>query len=178
MHGLRRFVGVMLLILTEATCVAGPPPSGLGKGDSVEPWNPVHVAGPDRGTTNCPVCTYLERPAVVVFAKDGADVIDLASRVERLVAAHQAKEFKGFVAVTDARPERAKDIATTARVERSALCILNPVTRERDLRAYRIYPEAANTIMVYQNYKVVATFVNLPARDFGKVEEVVNQLLK
>lgn len=30
------------------------PESGLGIGDTVPAFNPVHVTGPDKGTTKCP----------------------------------------------------------------------------------------------------------------------------
>ena len=54
--------------------------SGLDLGETVEPWRPIHVAGPDRGTTACPVCTYLDKPAVIVFTKDGDNAVELARR--------------------------------------------------------------------------------------------------
>src|ERR1700729_3253689 len=75
--------------------------SGLEVGETVEPWRPIHVAGPDRGTTACPVCTYLEKPGIVAFAKEGDDTALLARRVEALVSAHRAKGLKGFVVVLD-----------------------------------------------------------------------------
>lgn len=180
MSALRRFVPVVLLMTAVmwGPALAGSPASGLQRGEAVEPWNPVHVAGPDRGTTNCPVCTYLERPGVVVFAKDGPEVSSLAARLERLVAGHQEKELKGFLAVLDAGHERLKRIAAEAKVARSGLCGLNPKTRDKELRAYKVNPNAGITIIIYKDYTVVATFVNLPAKDFGKVEEVVNSLLK
>ncbi|MFA0730777.1 MAG: hypothetical protein LKKZDAJK_001731 [Candidatus Fervidibacter sp.] len=31
------------------------PDTGLKVGDSVPAYNPVHVAGPDKGTNTCPV---------------------------------------------------------------------------------------------------------------------------
>lgn len=30
------------------------PDSGLGVGDTVPAFNPIHVTGPDKGTTKCP----------------------------------------------------------------------------------------------------------------------------
>lgn len=178
MRGLWPSAPVILLMTTVAVCpvLAGPPASGLQKGDAVEPWNPVHVAGPDQGTCNCPVCTYLGRPAVVVFAKDGPDVTDLVTRLERLVVEHQRNELKGFLAVHDAGGERLKRIAADAKVSRSSLCGMSAKTRDKDLRAYRIDPRAASTIMIYRDYKVVATFVNLSPKDFGQVEAAVKKL--
>lgn len=32
-----------------------PPDTGLKVGDAVPAYNPIHVAGPDKGTNTCPV---------------------------------------------------------------------------------------------------------------------------
>jgi protocatechuate 3,4-dioxygenase beta subunit len=152
--------------------------SGLELGDTVEPWRPIHVAGPDRGTTACPVCTYLDKPAVVVFTKDGENAIEFARRVEALVTAHRDKVLKGFVVVLDSTPERLAKMARRASVSRSALCYPDPSSREADLRAYKINPAATSTILVYKNYAVAARFVDLSAKDFGKVEAAAAKLLR
>jgi protocatechuate 3,4-dioxygenase beta subunit len=152
--------------------------SGLELGDTVEPWRPIHVAGPDRGTTACPVCTYLGKPAVVVFTKDGENAVELARRVEALVTAHRDKGLKGFVVVLDSTPERLAKTASRAGVSRSALCYPDPSSREEDLRAYKINPAATSTILVYKNYTVEARFVDLSAKDFGRVEAATVKLVR
>src|SRR3954454_6756624 len=97
----RRLSALCLLLALSWSAQAAKPTSGLAPGEDVVPWNPVHVAGPDQGTNACPVCTYLERPAVLIFTKDGMNAAALAARVEALVAAHKDRELKGFVAVLD-----------------------------------------------------------------------------
>ena len=152
--------------------------SGLEIGESVEPWRPIHVAGPDRGTTACPVCTYLEKPAVVVFTRDGDDVVDLARRVEALVKTHRGKGLKGFVVVLDGTPEKLAKTAKLAGVSLSSLCYPDPSTRSEDLQAYKINPSATRTILVYKDYTVAAKFVELPAKDFGRVEAATAKLVR
>src|SRR5271156_998321 len=99
------FLLTLIILVTTVpmapSAIASPPQSGLQKGESVEPWNPIHVAGPDRGTNTCPVCSYLERPVVVIFAKDSVETIKLAMRLEKLVATHQKNELKGVLTVLD-----------------------------------------------------------------------------
>jgi protocatechuate 3,4-dioxygenase, beta subunit len=152
--------------------------SGLDVGEAVEPWRPIHIAGPDRGTTACPVCTYLDKPAVVVFTKDGDNAVEIARRVEALVEAHTDKGLKGSVVVLDSTPERLAKTARRAGVSRSALCYPDPSSREEDLRAYKINPTATNTILVYKDYKVLARFVDLSAKDFGRIEAATAKLVR
>jgi protocatechuate 3,4-dioxygenase, beta subunit len=152
--------------------------SGLAPGETVEPWRPIHVAGPDRGTTACPICTYLEKPAVVVFTRDGENAVELARRVEALVAANGDKGLKGFVVVLDSTPERLAKTARRAGVSRSALCYPDPASREEDLQAYKINPAATSTVLVYKDYTVAARFVDLSAKDFGRVEAATAKLVR
>jgi protocatechuate 3,4-dioxygenase beta subunit len=153
------------------------PESGLRVGDEVVPWNPVHVAGPDRGTKACPVCTYLGRPAVLIFTKEGANAAALAVRLEKLVGEHRKSELKGFVVVLDGRPERLTKLAADWKIAGVGLCYPDPQTREQDLRSYKIAPAAGNTVLIYKDYKVVATFVDLDAGDWRRVEAAVKKLL-
>jgi hypothetical protein len=152
--------------------------SGLEIGETVEPWRPIHVAGPDRGTTACPVCTYLAKPAIVVFTKDGENAVELARRVEALVKAHRKVGLKGFVVVLDSTPGKLAKMAHRAGISRSALCYPDPSTREEDLRAYRINPAAISTVLVYKDYTVAARFVDLSSNDFGRVESAVAKLVR
>jgi hypothetical protein len=152
--------------------------SGLEPGETVEPWRPIHVAGPDLGTTACPVCTYLEKPAVVVFTKDGENAIEIARRVEALVAAHRNQGLKGFVVVLDSTPEKLAKTAKRAGVSRSALCYPDPSTKKEDLQAYKINPAATSTILIYKEYTVAARFVDLSAKDFGRVEAATAKLVR
>ena len=183
---MQRFVNLLLFGLVLSSVASALPgqthrsgiSSGLELGETVEPWRPIHVAGPDRGTTACPVCTYLAKPAVVVFTKDGENAVELARRVEALVSAHRNKGLKGFVVVLDSTPLKLAKTAKRAGVSRSALCYPDPSTKEEDLRAYKINPAATNTVLVYKDYTVAARFVDLSANDFGRVEAAVAKLVR
>lgn len=158
--------------------LAAPPISGLPPKESVEPWNPLHVAGPDKGTNACPVCTYLEKPVVVVFAKDTANTVALTAKLEALAAEKRKSGLRVVVAFLDATPERLAKLATEIKIADVALCHLNPKNREAELKAYRINPSVENTIIVYKDYTVTETFVNLPADSFGQVVQAVGKLVR
>jgi len=162
----------------ERSATADPPASGLRPGDQVEPWNPKHVTGPDRGTNLCPVCTYLEKPVVVVFAKDTTNTAELAARLEPLARKHRGTGLRVVVAVVDIGLDRAKALAADLKFTDVSLCYLTPNAGPKELKAYRVDPAAENTVMVYRNYTVAATFVNLPAKDDGRVAEAIEKLLK
>ncbi|WP_197528725.1 YceI family protein [Aeoliella mucimassa] len=154
------------------------PKSGLAVGQSVEPWTPMHVSGPDKGTRTCPLCTYLARPAIVVFAKDGATTEKLVADVEKLLAKHQSAELKGFVAVLDASPGRLETLATEQGLKRTALCYPDAQTGLKDLAAYQIDPEVNNTVMIYKDYKVVANWVDLDAANLKEFDAAVANMVK
>jgi protocatechuate 3,4-dioxygenase beta subunit len=156
---------------------ARPPASGLRVGDSVEPWNPIHVAGPDRGTNACPVCTYLEKPVVVVFAKDTPNTAALTARLEGLAAEKRKTDLRVVVAVVNAGPERVAQLAATLKLADVSLCYLSARSRASDLKAYKIDLAAENTAVVYKNYTVTDAFINLPAGDFARLAAAIGKQL-
>lgn len=52
------FVGALALLLSAVAVWAQQqgkaPDTGLKVGDSIPSYNPIHVAGPDKGTDTCP----------------------------------------------------------------------------------------------------------------------------
>jgi protocatechuate 3,4-dioxygenase beta subunit len=169
-----------LVVLCVALLVAAPPAelkSGLQRGEEVAAWNPIHVAGPDKGTRACPVCTYLEKPAIVVFTRDGDNAAALAVQLEKLVAVNEGKNLKGFVIVLDGTPDKLAKLAAEKRLTKIGVCYPDPQTKDKDLELYKIHPQALNTIILYRDYKVTANFVNLDARHFHALEAAVKQVL-
>jgi protocatechuate 3,4-dioxygenase beta subunit len=167
-----------MLVVGWGTVMAAPPISGLPPKESVEPWNPLHVAGPDKGTNTCPVCTYLEKPVVVVFAKDTPNTVALTAKFEALAADKRKSGLRVVVAYLDATPERLAKLAGDLKIADSSLCYLNPKNRANELKSYRINPAVENTIIVYKDYTVTETFVNLPADSFGQVVNAVGKLVR
>jgi polyisoprenoid-binding protein YceI len=154
------------------------PLSGLAVGQSIEPWTPVHVSGPDKGTKTCPLCTYLQRPAIVVFAKDGPNTEKLLAKIEQMLGQHSDDDLKGFVAVLDASPQRCAELAASQRLLLTAVCYPDSKTGPKDLAAYNISPGVDNTVLVYKNYKVVKNFVNLDVGQSDQLAAAVDSMLQ
>jgi hypothetical protein len=152
--------------------------SGLQVGEAVPSWQPMHVAGPDRGTRACPTCTYGARPMIQVFTKDGPNAALLAAQVEALVAENQLQELKGFVTVTDGAAPRLRVLARRVGITKAALCYPAPARADEDLRRkLKINPAADNTIIVYKDFVVTASFVNVDGHAFGPVAQAVRAIV-
>jgi hypothetical protein len=169
------------LTLAVSLLLAAPPAglkSGLQPGEEVAAWNPIHVAGPDKGTNACPVCTYLDKPVVLIFTKDGANAAALAEQLEKLVAAHEAAGLKGFLIVTDGTPGKLAKMAADRRIVKSGVCYPDPETKAHDLgELYKINPAAENTVLLYKDFRVRANLVNLDARQFHLAETAARRIL-
>lgn len=135
--------------------------SGLAIGDEVDPWEPLHVSGPNKGTHACPVCTYMKAPAVIAFCKPGQETQAMVQQLEQLLAAHQADKLHAFVVLVDTPPVVASTMADAARLRLTSICCIDPDTRDDDLAKYKVDPSVDSTVMLYKDYKVVANFNNL-----------------
>ncbi|MFA0757877.1 MAG: hypothetical protein KEFWMYNX_000341 [Candidatus Fervidibacter sp.] len=86
----------------------------------------------------------------------------------------------GFVIWTDpAVKDKLVKLAEDKKVEDIALCYLPERQRENYLRLYKIElsDKLRNIVFVYRNKKLAHKFVNLDAKDFGKVEEAFKSIL-
>ena len=163
----------------EPVAPAGEAPlSGLAVGQSVEPWTPVHVSGPDKGTKTCPVCNYLSQPAIVIFAKENGNTEQLLGEVEKLLAKYSDKKLKGFVAVLDSTPEVLELMATDQGLKLTSLCYPDAKTGQKDLAAYKVNGEVENTVMIYKDYKVMGNWVDLKADQVGPLEAAVAKMVE
>jgi protocatechuate 3,4-dioxygenase beta subunit len=163
-------IGAVVITLLLATDAG--PRSGLQVGAAVPSFEPVHVAGPDRGTQACPICTYGARPMILVVTRGAAKAAPLATRVEQLVS--RGKELKGFVVVTGVAPATLRRLAREQGIVRSALCYPQPGQEVKDLhRKLQINPQAESTIIVFRNFRVTANFVNVDPARFDAVSAAV-----
>lgn len=91
------------------------------------------------------------------------------------------KKAYGFVIWTnsDAKDKLAK-LAEEKKIEDVALCYLSPKRRDNDLRLFKVElsEKLKNIVFVYRDKKLAKKFINLNAKDFGKVEEAFKELVK
>jgi len=106
----------------------------------------------------------------------------LAVKLQDLIrkARQNGAKAYGFVIWTNpAAKDKLVELAEDKKIEDIALCYLPEKQRENYLRLYKIEPseKLRNVIFVYRNKKVAHKFVNLDAKEFGKVEEAFKSIL-
>ena len=117
---MRTAFAVFVVLATATACLADARPAGLRPGDEVVAWEPVHVAGPHAGTKTCPVCTYLDAPVLLAFAKDAAAAKKLVKPLEAIAAAHAKGKLRVLLVVVEGSEEPLKALAEDQ--GRSASC--------------------------------------------------------
>ena len=91
-----------------------------------------------------------------------------AAKLEKALA--ENPKFKGSVICTDeSKKAELVKIAAAEKIEKADLAILLAANKESGMKAFKLSAEAKNTIHVYKNKKVAATFVDLSDGDFDKV---------
>ncbi len=144
--------------------------SGISVGDFVPSFEPMHVAGPDKGTETCPPCKYGLRPAVQVWVNgdDQANVVKMVKYLDGRVKASKA-DFKAFVIVLDngKGKSEAEALAKAAGTENVGIAFVK--YGEHNSGEYGIDTSAKtkNTVFVYKNIRVMDKFTNLKADTAG-----------
>jgi protocatechuate 3,4-dioxygenase beta subunit len=144
--------------------------SGLAVGESVTPFHPKHLSGPDKGTDTCPPCKYGSRPAVQIWA-NGETAENIAAFAKLLSAevADSKADLKAFIinlAPNESAEHSATKMATGAPANIGFAML--PST-DQAVKNYKVNTsnDVKNTVFVYRNKKVVAKFVNLKADKAG-----------
>ena len=147
--------------------------SGLNVGETVTPFNPTHISGPDKGTDNCPPCTYGDRPAIQVWLspKESAENVEaFAKAISEAVKTHKESEFKGFLinlTMCDGCVNKAKAMAKDTAYTNIGIATLS--MEDKAVARYKVNTsnEVKNTVIVYKDKKVVSKFVNLKLDKYG-----------
>lgn len=170
---------IALGIATVATAFALPvlalaPSSGLKVGESVSPFHPTHIAGPNKGTDACPPCTYGNRPQVMVWVnhESEANILALQKELGKQVTAHAGKELKAFVVnLTNCEGCVTKmDAWTKAWSPNVGLAHISSGDKAVEAWKVNISTKVKNTVLVYKDRKVVANFVNMTPDAKGLAE--------
>lgn len=151
---------------------------GMAPGDMVAAWEPIHVTGPEAGTRNCPVCTHLEDPVVLVFAKWNRNTESLAIQMNQWKTQFADQELKSFLIVTQGDRARIQSFAQANLLLNLSICVLDPSTRKQDLDKYQVDPERENTLIVYRDFTVFLTKTNLVPDDYDQIEKKLEDLFQ
>ncbi len=88
----------------------------------------------------------------------------------------------GFVIWTQGEAVKNKlvKLAESKKIEDIALCYLPDKQRENYLRLFKVElsDKLRNIVFVYRDKRLASKFINLNAKDFGKVEEAFLKLVK
>ena len=172
---LKRFGATAIVAGVVAAAALAAPNSGLKAGERVSPFHPQHVSGPLAGTDKCFPCTFQNRPQVQVWVNGDApaNVEALAKTLGASMEAHKGKEFKALIVflVDRKSAESMKKLATEAGkkpgLANVAMAMLDK--NSEYVANYKINtdPSVKNTVLVYKDWTVARTFVNLTADAAG-----------
>lgn len=170
--------GPLTVLVTAGFAVAAEPTAkGLRPGDEVSAWEPVHVAGPHAGTKTCPVCTYLDAPVLLAFAKDAKAAGQLAAALEGIAVAHAKGKLKVLLVVVDGSADELQSLAKEHSLRQLMLCRPDPQRKEKQLKAYKVESLAANSVVLYQDYAVKQAWSDLKAADLGELKKATDGYL-
>lgn len=163
---------ILALASLAAFAVAGAVRSGLQPGEMANAFDPHHITGPEKGTDTCMVCKYPFNPTVAVWVTGdtNANLGPIAKRLESHIAKLNASrgprdQFKAFFVFVEksgkAPSSRLSALAQTNGLRNVSLTWIpanNPAVKD-----YKINMGAStkNTVIVYDDRKVSANFVNL-----------------
>jgi protocatechuate 3,4-dioxygenase, beta subunit len=164
----------LLLVLAVLLQGAEPKSPALKPGDEVSAWEPVHIAGPHAGTKTCLVCTYLDAPVLLAFARDVTEAAKLAPTLEGIAANHVKGKLKVALVVVDGSDEQLKKLAKDHTIQKLMLCRFDPERKAKHLALYKIDPKALNTILLYQDYTVRKTWANATNADFADIKKATD----
>lgn len=108
----------------------------------------------------------------------------LAVKLQELIRniRKEGKKAYGFVIWTqgDAVKDKLVKLAEEKKIEDIAICYLPDRQREAYLKLYKVEPseKLRNIVFVYRDKRLAHKFINLNAKDFGKVEEAFRELVK
>jgi hypothetical protein len=174
-------LGTVATALVAAAVVAAPVASGLKRGESVTPFHPKHLAGPLAGTSNCFPCTFQNRPQAQIWVNgdNAKNVVALAGTLSKSMKTYSGKEFKGLVVFLTTPATAAKVEAEVKKAAKDpsltgvGMALID--TKNEAVEAYNINtdPTVKNTVIVYKDWKVADSFVNLTAADTTKLEKAI-----
>lgn len=180
-------LAVFGLLVCSVVSAKGPASECLEAGDGIAPFYVTKVAGAEndgveQGEELCYRCKYGSRPMVMVFARDTSGKLNqLVKRIDAAVQANEEAQLKGLVTLLGDDVSTLKDRA--AKVAKKSGAKLVPVVVAKDNKSgpssYKIDKDAAITVVLANNSKVVATksFASADKVDIAAVMKVVKKMV-
>ena len=144
--------------------VEAPVNSGLPIGERMLAFETKHVTGPDNGTDTCPICKYGTLPGVMVFVhkEDNERVLEIAEKLDKLVAASK-HELHAFVVVLTDDNEDVDMVKSVYGDKFKHVAVTHLPAKDDVVAAYKVdlSDKTRTTAMVYKHMKVTEVMVNV-----------------
>lgn len=148
--------------------------SGLAIGAECPAFDPVHVSGPDKNSTTCPMCKYGSRQGLMVWVNDTdwSSLNPILLRLESEIKTRGLRQFRAFVMYMNpegkskqALIEECRNQAKRLGLHQLALTCVMSATDQETSALFRINPDKRikNTVLVYSRRKVIYKVINLEA---------------
>jgi hypothetical protein len=160
-----------------APAAAAAPAAELRPGDEVSAWEPIHVAGPHAGTKTCPVCTYLDAPVLLAFAKDVAAAEKLAKPLEAIAAAHRRGKLRVVLVVVTGSDAQLRELAKGSGLQSVMLCRPDPERAAAQLKAYKIDASLSTAVVLYKDYVVTKAWTAVGNADLAAMKAAADEYL-
>lgn len=174
--------GVMMM---SSVAVAEEVESGLKEGANIGAFYVTKAAGAEEdgvstGQNLCYRCKNGARPQVMVFTRSTDDkVVKLIQRLDKQLQKHEDKQLRAFVNMLgdskEAAGDEVKKLAGQAKTKLVPFVVPNEFENGPD--NYGLNPEAAVTVLLANNSKVVANYAVTDASEL-EIKTVMSQLKK
>ena len=133
--------------------------SGRAVGDKVPQFFVRAVTGPLMNKSVCYVCRNGDRPVVMVFLRDLVDgTPDLLKQLDRYVDQQRAVGLRGFCVLLSENQRSATSQLQTLAFDNQLSLPLTVASSQLEAPASQnLHPDAAVTVVLYQDQTVVAT---------------------
>jgi len=180
----RKLLAVTVVALSGGVVGAADLKSGPQVGAKVPgPFHPLNVNGKDAGKKACLYCENLYNPVAAVFARDPADpaLLKLIAALDAVTAKNEAAEMGSFVVYLSADDTLAAKLKEQADKAGYKKIVLSVDTADGPAK-YDIAKDAAVTVLLYKELKVVANFTfekgKLTEQDVAKIVADVSKITK
>ncbi len=115
----------------------------------------------------------------MAFVKDDpSKATGLVASMQKLASANKTRNLRSFVVFTSG-PEVKDAIQKLASEEKITIpmTFLPGGPGAADFQAYKVNPEARNTVLLYNRHTVVGNFVNIDQQSFPEVEKAALEML-
>jgi hypothetical protein len=157
---MRTAFGFLLLISAMTAAADEPCKSGLRENQRPGPYTSLVAVGPERGQQHCFICESVNRPLVIVFARQLSEPLGkLASALDKALAEHKAAELRAWITfLTDDQVGLDHKVVKWSKKHATGNVPLGVFEDELGPPAYLLARDADVTVLLAVKQKVVANF--------------------